>query len=122
MATGVLDIGEIQAAMAEFVRERGWQKFHTPKNLAMALAGEAGEVLELFQWRTEAESFAIMDDQRTAEAVRDELADVLMYTLRIADILGVDMDAAVRAKRRKNAAKYPADEYQGKARTYTEDR
>ncbi len=122
MPAGTVDIAAIQAAMAAFVAEREWQRFHNPKNLSMALAGAAGELIELFQWKTEAESVTIMDDPRAAEAVRDELADVLMYTLRIADILDVDVEAAIRAKMVKNAAKYPADEFRGRVREYTEDK
>lgn len=115
-----LDIGAIQAGQRAFVAAREWQKFHTPKNLAMALAGEAGELVELFQWLTAEESRAIMDEPRAAEAVRDELADVLLYVLRLADVLQIDVGAAVRAKMRKNEAKYPADRVRGVARKYTE--
>lgn len=117
----MLDIEDIQAAMRAFVGEREWQRFHTPKNLAMALAGEAGELLELFQWLTEDESFAVMDEPRAAEAVRDEIADIMLYALRLADILRVDVDAALRAKLAKNTAKYPAEEYRGRARDYSRD-
>lgn len=118
--TQLLDVGAIQAAQRAFVAERAWQCFHTPKNLAMALAGEAGELLELFQWLTAAESQAIMDEPRAAEAVRDEVADVVLYALRLADVLDIDLDAAVRAKLAKNEAKYPADKVRGVARKYTE--
>ena len=115
-----LDIAAIQAELRAFVAERDWQKFHSPKNLAMALAGEAGELIELFQWLTEEQSRSIMDEERAAEAVRDELADILMYALRMADLLDVDLGAAVRHKMRKNAERYPADRVRGSARKYTE--
>ena len=120
MTESTLDVVAVQSALRAFVDERDWDRFHSPKNLAMALAGEAGELIELFQWRTEAESYAIMDEPRGAEAVRDELADVLLYTLRLADILKVDLGAAVDAKMRKNASRYPADKVRGSARKYTE--
>lgn len=120
MATQPLDVPAVQRALREFARDRDWEQFHTPKNLVMALAGEVGELVELFQWKTDAESTAIMDDPAAAEAVRDEIADVLNYVLRLADQLGVDLAAAVASKIEKNAAKYPADEVRGSARKYTE--
>ena len=120
MTDQALDVAAIQAALRAFVEERDWQKFHSPKNLAMALAGEAGELIELFQWRTESESWSIMDDERGAQAVRDELADVMLYALRLADLLQVDLTTALTDKMRKNAARYPADKVRGRARKYTE--
>ncbi|MCG8424325.1 MAG: nucleotide pyrophosphohydrolase [Proteobacteria bacterium] len=115
-----LDIAAIQAQLRQFVGEREWDRFHTPKNLVMALSGEVGELTELFQWLSEEESWRIMDAAESAQAVRDEIADVLMYLLRIADVLGVDPAPAVQAKMRKNAAKYPVEHWRGKARKYTE--
>jgi len=114
-----VDLDGIRELLRDFVREREWQRFHTPKNLAMALAGEAGEVLELFQWLTPEESLAIMSTAK-AEAVRDEVADVATYCIRLADVLGIDLEAAIRAKLVKNVAKYPADKVRGKALKYTE--
>ncbi|SFQ72866.1 NTP pyrophosphatase, house-cleaning of non-canonical NTPs [Amycolatopsis arida] len=85
----------MQTALAEFVVRRDWQQFHTPKNLAMALAGEAGELLELFQWLTPEQAAQIMHTPEQAERVRHELADVLSYLLRLADVLEVDLAAAL---------------------------
>lgn len=113
-------IADMQAVLAAFVEARDWQRFHTPKNLSMALSGEAAELIELFQWKTETESWAIMDDPRSAEAVRDEIADIVLYTIRIADVLNIDIADAVHAKMAKNEAKYPADEFRGKVRQYVE--
>lgn len=89
-----------------FVQERDWERFHTPKNLAMALAGEVGELLELFQWRTEEESWRILhtDD---GPRLKEELADVAIYVLRIADVLGVDLKRAVEDKLSLNEKRYP---------------
>lgn len=115
-----LDVAALQAALRGFARERDWEQYHSPKNLVMALGGEAGELTELFQWLSEEQSWNIMSDPGQAEAVRDELADVLLYILRLADLLGVDLDAAARAKMRKNEARYPADQVRGSARKYTE--
>jgi NTP pyrophosphatase (non-canonical NTP hydrolase) len=115
-----LDLEKMVEFQRRFVKEREWEKFHTPKNLAMALAGESGELLELFQWLTESESHAIMEDPRKAEAVRHEISDILFYLLRLTDLLGVDLEAAFWEKQRLNESRYPADRVRGSARKYTE--
>lgn len=115
-----MDTRKLQADLRAFVRERDWEKFHTPKNLAMALAGEAGELLEIFQWLTADESAAIMQDPKKALAVSDEIADVVVYCLRLSDVLKIDIGAAIADKMRRNAEKYPADLARGKAVKYTE--
>jgi NTP pyrophosphatase (non-canonical NTP hydrolase) len=120
MQDGPFDFAELQSYMREFVKDREWEQFHTPKNLAMALAGEAGELLEIFQWLTPDESQSIMKDPKTAQAVKDELADVLAYCARLADVLSVDVGGAVWEKMRRNAAKYPADKARGNAKKYTD--
>jgi len=102
---------QLAARLAEFARERDWDQFHSPKNLAMALAGEVGEVLEHFQWLTESQSRDLPAQVR--EAVALELADVLLYLVRLADQVGVDLAAAALRKIELNAAKYPADEVRG---------
>ncbi len=102
-----MTIRGLQDLLAEFARERDWEQFHTPKNLAMALAGEAGEVLELFQWLTPEEAGAIMSRPEQAQAVRDELADVFSYLLRLADVTGVDLEDALRHKVEVNRHRFP---------------
>lgn len=114
------DLTQLVQAVRAFVRERDWEQFHTPKNLAMALTGEAAELMELFQWLTPEQSAAVMSEPKTAEKVRDELADVLVYCLRIADVLNIDPAAAIFAKLAKNAAKYPVELARGKATKYDE--
>jgi len=104
---------ELAARLAEFARERDWDQFHSPKNLAMALAGEVGEVLEHFQWLTEGQSRDLPPDVRDAVAL--ELADVLLYLVRLADQVDVDLGAAAVRKIELNAAKYPADDVRGSA-------
>ena len=116
----VLDLTPAIECLRQFAREREWEQFHTPKNLVMALAGEAGELTELFQWLTPDQSLNIMQDVPKAEAVRDELADIFGYCLRLADILGVDLEAAFMAKMAKNASKYPVHLAKGSAAKYTE--
>ena len=113
--------GDLEAAtlaLRRFAEERNWDQFHTPKNLAMALNVEAGELLEHFQWLTAEQSQNLPADQQAK--VAEEIADIQAYLIRIADKLGVDILAAVEQKMRQNAAKYPADKVRGDARKYNE--
>jgi len=112
------DLEELKQVVAEFARERNWDQFHSPKNLAMALSVEAAELLEQFQWLSEAESMAPPSDRR--QAVADEIADVLVYLVRLADRLNIDIGEAVARKMLINAEKYPADKVRGSSRKYTE--
>jgi NTP pyrophosphatase (non-canonical NTP hydrolase)/Holliday junction resolvase RusA-like endonuclease len=91
-----------------FAQARDWEQYHTPKNLAMALAGEAGELVACFQWLTPGESAHIMDDATTAAAVESELADVLQYLIRLADVLGLNLAEAVRKKVQLNETRFPS--------------
>jgi NTP pyrophosphatase (non-canonical NTP hydrolase) len=100
-----------------FVAARDWDQFHAPKNLAMALTVETAELAEHFQWLSAAESGRL--DARAKAEVADELADVLVYLVRLADKLGVDLAAAARRKMAKNRAKYPAARVRGSAKKYT---
>jgi dCTP diphosphatase len=108
-----MDIDALQQRLAEFAAERDWEQFHSPKNLAMALAAEAGELVEVFQWLTETESANL--DAAQKQAAAHELADVLIYLVRLADRLDVDLDAAVVDKIRINAEKYPVELVKGSA-------
>jgi dCTP diphosphatase len=114
-AAPLVDVARLQEAVARFARERDWQPFHSPKNLAMALTGEVGELVELFQWLSEDASHRVARDPATARAVRDELADVLVYLVRLAAVLEVDLDEAVRSKLATNELKYPVERARGKA-------
>jgi NTP pyrophosphatase (non-canonical NTP hydrolase) len=114
------DFAAAQARLRAFVRERDWEQFHTPKNLVMALAGEVGELTELFQWLSPEQSSSLMQDEAKAARVRDELADVLTYCMRLADVLGIDVGQAIDSKMRQNAAKYPAELSRGTATKYDE--
>ncbi|MFH8888670.1 nucleotide pyrophosphohydrolase [Streptomyces sp. NPDC017949] len=115
-----MTIRSLQQALAEFAAEREWEQFHTAKNLAMALAGETGELLELFQWLTPEESVTVMHDPQEATRVREEMADVFAYLLRMADVLGVDLEQALVEKIEVNGRKYPADRARGRADKYTQ--
>jgi len=102
-----MDIDDLQAQLRSFAADRDWQPFHTPKNLAMALMVEAAELLELFQWLTPEESRSLAQQAEGRERVGEEMADVLLYLLQLADHTGVDLEAAVTRKLRKNATKHP---------------
>jgi dCTP diphosphatase len=110
------DFDALARRLADFARERDWDQFHSPKNLAMALAGEVGELLEHFQWLTETQSFELAAEAK--EAVALEMADVLLYLVRLADKSGIDLAAAARRKIELNAKKYPAAQFKGSRRKY----
>ena len=109
---------ELRDALRRFCSERDWDRYHAPKNLAMALCVEAAELLEHFQWLSEEESRSLSPQQLAK--VREELADVLIYLVRLADKLDVDLIAAARDKLVVNAQKYPADKARGNSRKYNE--
>jgi NTP pyrophosphatase (non-canonical NTP hydrolase) len=110
-----VSIGALQEKLGQFAQIRDWEQFHTPKNLAMALAGEVGELLEIFQWLTPSDAAAVMSDKQAAPRVRDELADVFGYLLRLADVLNVDLEEALAAKLERNEGRYPVELARGNA-------
>lgn len=114
-----MTIASLQLQFRQFVAERDWEQFHNPKNLVMALAGEVGELTEIFQWLTSEESAAAMRDEDRAGEIRDELADVFAYLIRLADVLNVDLERAFTEKMVKNARKYPVETARSKAAKYT---
>ena len=109
---------QLRQRLQAFVDERDWQQFHSPKNLAMAMIVEAAELVEHFQWMTEAESLVLPADKR--EQVAHEIADTFVYLLRIAEVLGIDLIGAANDKISLNAVKYPADKARGSNAKYTE--
>jgi dCTP diphosphatase len=102
-------LNDLAATLRAFAQARDWERYHTPKNLAMALAGETGELLACFQWLTPDESIRIMQDAEAAAAVESELADVLQYLIRLSDVLGIDLAEAVRKKVQLNESRFPPD-------------
>jgi len=110
-------IDELRKRVNNFVAERDWAQFHTPKNLAMAMIVEAAELVEQFQWDTPQESTQLTPEKR--EAVSHELADTFVYLLRIAEVLGIDLIQAANEKIELNAKKYPADKVRGSNAKYT---
>jgi len=109
------EIEQLAARLREFARVRDWEQFHTPKNLAMALAGEVGELLAELQWLTPEESATVMTEEAAAERIRAELGDVVLYLVRLADVLDVDLIQAAYRKLEKNERRYRSDEYRGVA-------
>lgn len=108
----------LQQQQRDFARERDWEQFHTPKNLVMALSVEAAELQEIFQWLTPEQSAALDAHQRAQ--TEEEMADVLLYLCRLADVLNIDLAKAAAAKLQRNAEKYPADLVRGKSAKYSE--
>jgi NTP pyrophosphatase (non-canonical NTP hydrolase) len=112
------ELDSLRERLREFAAAREWDQFHSPKNLAMALAAEAGELLEIFQWLTEEQSRSL--EPKAQAAATEEIADVLLYLVRLGDQLGIDPVAAAHRKLVENDRKYPADKARGNAKKYTE--
>ncbi len=118
LSTSLIEVSALGEALAAFAAERNWDQYHSPKNLAMALTGEVGELSEIFQWLSEEASRSVAINPDTATAVREELADVTLYLVRLAYVLGVDLNEAVTQKLQKNAAKYPVEKSHGNHKKY----
>ncbi len=112
-------IARLKQAVLDFSRERDWEQFHHPKDLGVALACEVGEVLEHFRYRTNAEILEVLADPAQKQALGHELADCLWLLLRLADVCGVDLSAALESKLAEAAAKYPVETVKGKPHKYT---
>jgi len=110
-------VNDLTNELRRFAAERDWEQFHTPKNLAMALSVEAGEIVEIFQWLTPEQSAGLNDEQ--LEHLRQEIGDVLLYLLRLADRCGIDPLEAARRKLVLNERKYPAHRARGRMDKYT---
>lgn len=113
-----MDIRKYQQKLALFADERDWDQFHTPKNLSMALAKEAAELLEIFQWLSEEQSSALKNQKDELQRVSEEIADVFIYLVRLADKLDIDIETAVAAKMEMNEKKYPVALAKGNAVKY----
>ena len=118
MVTGNLsDLQLLRDKLRAFAEARDWDQFHSPKNLSMALMVEAAELMEHFQWLTEAQSAELLPDG--LQAVGEELADILLYLVRLSDKLVIDLREAALLKLEKNALKYPAEQVRGSAKKYS---
>jgi len=112
------ELERLRDQLREFAAARDWEQFHSPKNLAMALSAEAGELLEIFQWLTEEQSRSLPPDAHAAAS--DEIADVLLYLIRLADRLGIDPIVVANRKILANAEKYPVHKSRGTSKKYTQ--
>ena len=113
-------LAEIKTRVLAFAHERDWEQFHAPKNLSMALAAEAGELMEHFLWATPEASRTIAQDAVKLKKIEEELADVVIYALEFANMTGIDVAAAIEKKMAANAAKYPVEKAKGRSDKYTE--
>ena len=113
-------VDELKNRVLAFARVREWEQFHAPKNLSMALATEAGELMEHFLWASPEQSRQIVADPVKRAKIAEELADVVIYALEFANITGLDVAAAIEAKMAANAQKYPVEKAKGRSDKYTE--
>ena len=113
-------VRQLQVLLAAFAEARDWGQFHTPRNLALALVGEVGELSALLQWLSDEEVEVWLNDKRGREKLAAEMADVFAYLLRLADVANVDLAAALRSKTLLNEARYPQDRARGSAAKYTQ--
>lgn len=113
-------VAELKTRVLAFARERDWEQFHAPKNLSMALAAEAGELMEHFLWATPDASRTIAQDDAKRRKIEEELADVVIYALEFANMTGIDVAATIEKKMAANAAKYPIEKAKGRSDKYTE--
>ena len=120
MSASHVNIAGLADALREFTSRRDWDQFHSPKNLAIALSVESTELLEPFQWLTTEQSSAEELGFQQVARIAEEPADVLIYLVRLADVLGVDLDQAVARKLATNAEKYPVDRIRGSSAKYSE--
>ena len=107
-------VAQLRREIAEFIRERDWEQFHDPKNLSMAIATEAAELMEHFRWVKNDASHDTLADSKSVAEIAEELADILAFAFSFANAADIDMTSALRAKMAKNAQKYPADQYKGR--------
>ena len=113
-----LNLLELKKKFSQFANERDWEQFHTPKNISMALSVEASELLEIFQWLKTGELSELSSEQ--LDRVKEELADVLLYSIRLADLLDINLEKAIPEKMEQNALKYPVEKARGNSKKYTE--
>lgn len=115
-----IDMKKLQVEIDNFVTDRDWDQFHSVKNLSMALSVECSELVEIFQWMKEEKSNAVTSDPETMVKVKDEVADIFFYLMRIVDKTGIDLEEAVLSKIKKNEVKYPVEKARGLSKKYNE--
>ena len=109
---------QMKETIKEFVKERDWNQFHSPKNLSMSISIEASELMEHFQWLTTIQSWEVGEDEEMMQEIRDELSDILCYCFNMANVLDIDISSAMETKIQKNKEKYPIDKAKGLATKY----
>jgi NTP pyrophosphatase (non-canonical NTP hydrolase) len=114
MQTG-LDLSDVASTVLKFRSDRDWEQFHTPKNLATGLAIEAAELQEVFLWQDNLTTDAVLNDEVRVQAAREEIADITVYLLMLANDLNINLADAVASKLEDNARRYPAEEYRGRS-------
>jgi NTP pyrophosphatase (non-canonical NTP hydrolase) len=120
LSEGVMsNLNDIKKEIVEFIKERNWEQFHTPKNLAIAIGAEAGELLECFQWKTD-EDIKTMIETKEVEKMSDEIADIVIYSISLCNSMNIDLDRAILEKIKKNGIKYPVEKCIGSSKKYSE--
>ena len=114
MPDSTTTVAELIKIVDDFVAERNWEPFHDPKNLSASIAIEAAELMEHFQWLRSDQLDSVRDDSKAMQAIQEELADIMAYVVSFASTMGIDISEALAEKMKKNAVKYPADEFRGK--------
>jgi NTP pyrophosphatase (non-canonical NTP hydrolase) len=115
-----MQLDDLITKALKFREERNWKQYHSARNIALSIVLESAELLEIFQWKTDAESKQLLDDPVQRENIADELSDILLYSILMANDLNIDIIKAADKKIDKNAAKYPVDKVKGRAVKYTE--
>ena len=116
----IIDVEKLKQELRTFVAQRDWDKFHNPKNIAMALTCESAELLEIFQWLSASDAAEAKNDPVTKEKASHELADILVYAIRLADLMEIDLPVSIKRKLEINNEKYPVHVVKGSAKKYTE--
>lgn len=115
-----VSLSSLQEKVAQFVKERHWEKFHTPKDVSIAIAVEVAELLEIFQWKTNAEVKKLLKKPRFQNRIHEEIADILIYVLVLSNTLDINLSQVVLQKIKTNKTRYPVHKIKGKATKYTE--
>ncbi len=115
-----MEVKKLVQLVAEFRDKRDWKQFHNPKDLAISISIEAGELLEIFQWKNEAEAKALLSDPAKRKRVEEELADIVIFCFSMSDATGIDIEEAIKKKLEQNEKKYPVEKAKGSAKKYTE--
>jgi NTP pyrophosphatase (non-canonical NTP hydrolase) len=120
MNDGETQLSEIKERVLAFAQERDWEQFHSPKNLSMAIAAEAAELMEHFLWQSTEASRNGMHAEKLRRQVAEELADIFIFAIEFANVTGLDIASIIEAKMERNAAKYPVEKAKGRSAKYTE--